>query len=143
VLGCGQSVMMVLDNYNKFKSYPSYLTEKTDENITTMFPKITICLNSMHSLNKLNTYYPDMVKIHYLGAAKRHIVDAKLLSSFYGQRNGTLPPSSNLTYLRSIDVEKFLYETRSDVNIFGCRFGKFDCKGTTRLFLNILLTLYI
>jgi len=89
----------------------------------------------MHSLNKLKHYYPDMIQITYLKAAKRNIVDAKLLSSFYGQRNGTLPPGSNLTYLRSIDVEKFLKETSSDVNIFGCRFGKFDCKGTFLYFI--------
>lgn len=81
----------------------------------------------MHSLNKIEKFYPKMVKVHYLD--KRHIVDAKLLSSFYGQQNGTLPRGANLTYLKSINVEKFLQETSSDVNIFGCRFGKFDCKG--------------
>ena len=44
---------MILDNYYKYIDYPSFMKEETEKNYTTKFPKITICLNSMHSLEKL------------------------------------------------------------------------------------------
>ena len=40
----------------KYIDYPSFMKEETEKNYTTKFPKITICLNSMHSLEKLLRY---------------------------------------------------------------------------------------
>ena len=58
IFGCGYSTKMILDNYYKYIDYPSFMKEETEKNYTTKFPKITICLNSMHSLEKLLRYEP-------------------------------------------------------------------------------------
>ena len=37
------------------------MKEESEKNYRTDFPKITICLNSMHSLDKLRREYPEFV----------------------------------------------------------------------------------
>ena len=44
-------------------SYPSFMKEESDHSFVTEFPKITVCLNSMHSLGKLQRFYPELVHI--------------------------------------------------------------------------------
>ena len=88
----------------QYIDYPSFMKEETEKNYTTKFPKITICLNSMHSLEKLLRYrkqpetkpeviskvtgsdqtffrfYPRMVNVTSNHRTNKKFIDSKILT---------------------------------------------------------------
>ena len=124
LLGCGYSFLLIRSNANKYYSYPSFMKEESEKNYRTDFPKVTICLNSMHSLKKLYDEYPEFVQIQKKMNNVTQI-QTPILSAFYGQ-NG-IPRGTNMTWLRELDTDEFLRRTYSDVKIVGCQFGSISC----------------
>ena len=85
------------------------MKEESEKNYRTDFPKITICLNSMHSLEKLRREYPEFVT--YVTKHDIEHVRTPILSAFYGQNQ--IPENTNLTWLKGIDTDEFLNKTYS------------------------------
>ena len=100
------------------------MKEESEKNYRTDFPKVTICLNSMHSLHKLSVHYPEFIQIDKKGHNVTQI-QTPILSAFYGQN--PIPPGTNMTWLRQLDTDEFLRRTYSDVKIVGCQFGQINC----------------
>ena len=69
------------------------MKEESEKNYRTDFPKVTICLNSMHSLEKLERNYPEFIQTN---RTKNNItqIQTPILSAFYGQN--PIPPGTNL-----------------------------------------------
>ena len=56
ILGVTQSRLMMIGNGQRFYEYPS--TIKSTDPVNAQFPKVTICMNSIHSKSGM-TYYPN------------------------------------------------------------------------------------
>ena len=69
---------MIKNNAKKYVSYPSFMKEESEIEYHTRFPRITICLNSMHSLTKIRKYYPELL------TNKSGLFDFSPLSAYYG-----------------------------------------------------------
>ena len=55
-----QSILIIIANGQRFYEYPS--TMKSTDPVNAQFPKVTICLNSMHSKSGLAHNYPGLDK---------------------------------------------------------------------------------
>ena len=82
---------MICRNAHRYYQYPSMI--KPVNGIQAEFPKVTICLNSMHSQKALDQLYPGL---------------AHALPLYYGQaeRIRTNESQINWTYLDTLDLEK-------------------------------------
>ena len=66
--GLSYSANMICRNALRYFEYPSVI--KPVSGVRSTFPKVTICLNSMHSQQDLDTFYPGL---------------AYLMPMYYGQ----------------------------------------------------------
>ena len=96
------------------------MKEESEIQYQTKFPKITICLNSMHSLQKVKEFYPELL------ANSSDLFHYSPLSAYYGQH--ALPKNFNITRVENFDHEEFMNKTYSEVDIIGCRFNDINCK---------------
>jgi len=96
VCGLSFSVSMIYKNTIRFYSYPTMI--KPVEGVHAEFPKVTICLNSMHSRQSLESAYPGL---------------GDILPIYYGQADPAddIYDKINMTYLDSLDMLDVMTET--------------------------------
>ena len=85
------------------------------------FPKITICLNSIHSKEISTRLYGE--KLTW---------DLAFLYGFYGDNHGENFSAfwqKDRTYLDSLNLKEVLNRTRSDLQILNCKFMNHGCTG--------------
>ena len=87
------------------------MKEESEIEFKTQFPKITICLNSMHSLSKVKQYYPNLL------SNGSDLFDFSLLSAYYGQH--ALESDFNESLVKGFDHNEFMDKTYSEVDIIG------------------------
>ena len=58
IFGVGYSMIMIVRNIQRYYEYPTMMRVAKDGQA--VFPKITVCLNSMHSKEYLTKHYPDL-----------------------------------------------------------------------------------
>ena len=61
------STKVIIENYQKFKTYPyeNKPTTNLEDKSNLEFPKVTICPNGMHSIEKLTREYKDLNRMAY------------------------------------------------------------------------------
>ena len=58
--GCIYSCYMIQNNAKRYFAYPSIIKPIFRQDDHVSFPKVTICMNGMHSAKKIRENYPDM-----------------------------------------------------------------------------------
>jgi len=113
----------MINNTERFYQYPS--TIKPSEPVHAQFPKVTICLNSMHSKFGLEKAYPGLDKAlpFYYGQEDKHHNEYKFI---------------NWTWLNSLNMMDVMKDTTSTYWVQACMFQKRDCINQWRM----LLTMY-
>ncbi|CAG5104038.1 Oidioi.mRNA.OKI2018_I69.chr1.g1062.t1.cds [Oikopleura dioica] len=107
------SATVIIDNIKKYHDYPSIFTQREDDAVST-FPKIALCSYQMHSMWKLQKYYPQ--------------INTTILRAFYGSADPTLNWDKNSwDEFNKIDLDEFFRRTMPDVKIFHCLFDSLNC----------------
>ncbi|CAG5085890.1 Oidioi.mRNA.OKI2018_I69.PAR.g11039.t1.cds [Oikopleura dioica] len=120
--GISFSVNMIYKNTIRFYNYPTMI--KPVEGVRAEFPKVTICLNSMHSHESLERTYPGL---------------AEILPIYYGQADPSeeIYKRINMSYLDSLDMLDVMTDTIPSYYIQACMFQKRDCINDWRLALTM------
>ena len=95
----------------------------TDSDIS--IPKITVCSNSMHSLEKLTTKYPnitiDVLKEFYGRSA------VKMMERNHRHNVTALASTVNFTRFNGIGMRTFYKDTSPNYMMIYCKIALFDC----------------
>lgn len=123
LLGLFYSGIMVARDANRYYEYPSVI--KPVESVHAQFPKITICLNSMHSKKALENIYPGLEEV---------------LPLYYGQADRRDPSFADRNWTKEDDLnmQTVMRDTSSRYWIQACMYQKRNCIDQWKM----LLTMY-